>query len=176
MNNLTRENLPALLPFKDDLIFKTMLTHPGADLMRNSIISAFTGLKIVESDVMQNEPGLDMSYAEKPIRFDVTCTTDTGKRVNIEMQAHRMEGDNAANAHENLRCRSIYYTSKLFVMQTAARYSELNQTFHIMICDYTVFDDEKFLHRFVYADGGLKLTDICSIIYVELPKIKDRLQ
>jgi predicted transposase/invertase (TIGR01784 family) len=87
-----------------------------------------------------------------------------------------MAGDSGQNNHENLRCRSVYYTSKLFILQDADRYSNLNQTFHIMICDFKIFDDEKFIHRFAYSDGNLILSDICSIIYVELPKIKDRLQ
>jgi predicted transposase/invertase (TIGR01784 family) len=41
-----------------------------------------------------------------------------------------------------------------------------------MVCGFTVFNDDKFIHRFHYADGGLILDDITCIIYVELPKIK----
>jgi predicted transposase/invertase (TIGR01784 family) len=43
-----------------------------------------------------------------------------------------------------------------------------------MICDFNVFDDSRFIHRFKYADNETVLSDICCIIYVELPKIKDR--
>jgi hypothetical protein len=49
------EDLPELLPFKDDYIFKTMLTRPESDIIRNSMISAFTGLNIVQSTVVENE-------------------------------------------------------------------------------------------------------------------------
>jgi predicted transposase/invertase (TIGR01784 family) len=60
------------------------------------------------------------------------------------------------------------------MFQNAESYATLDQTFHIMICDFKVFNDSKFLHRFVYADSETILNDICCIIYVELPKIKDR--
>jgi predicted transposase/invertase (TIGR01784 family) len=165
-------DLPALLPFKDDYIFKSMLTRPDSELIRNSIISAFTGLNVVQSAVMQNDPPIDMSFMERPVRFDVTCITDTNERVNIEMQAHKMAGDSFRNHHENLRCRSIYYTSKLYVTQNADHYSGLSKTFHIMICDFEIFEDSEFLHKFRYSDGNIVLSDICCIIYVELPKIK----
>jgi predicted transposase/invertase (TIGR01784 family) len=88
------------------------------------------------------------------------------------MQAQAMIGDSFENNHKNLCCRSIYYTSKLFIGQNAKHYSNLNQTFQIMVCGFTVFDDDRFIHRFHYADGGLILDDITCIIYVELPKIK----
>jgi predicted transposase/invertase (TIGR01784 family) len=167
------EDLPELLPFKDDYIFKTMLTRPESDIIRNSMISAFTGLNIVQSTVVENEPPIDFSTIEKQIRLDVHCVTDSGKEINIEMQAKAMDGDSGLNHHANLRCRSIYYVSKLFAGQNADRYSEMNQTFQIMVCGFPVFDDENLIHKFCYSDGKYILNDICSIIYVELPKIQN---
>jgi predicted transposase/invertase (TIGR01784 family) len=41
-----------------------------------------------------------------------------------------------------------------------------------MICDFPVFEDERFIHKFYYKDTDTLLSDYCSIIYVELPKIK----
>jgi predicted transposase/invertase (TIGR01784 family) len=166
------EDLPELLPFKDDYIFKTMLTREGAEIVRNSILSAFTGLEIVESTVIENEPPIDFSALEKQIRLDVHCITADKKEINIEMQASAMDGDSGLNKHANLRCRSLYYVSKLFAGQNADRYSEMNQTFQIMVCGFSVFDDENFIHKFHYTDGEFILSDICSIIYVELPKIQ----
>ncbi|MDR0991710.1 MAG: Rpn family recombination-promoting nuclease/putative transposase [Ruminococcus sp.] len=166
------EELPELLPFKDDYIFKTMLTREGAEIVRNSILSAFTGLEIVKSTVVENEPPIDFSPLEKQIRLDVHCVTDQNKEINIEMQANAMDGDSGLNQHENLRCRSIYYVGKLFAGQNAERYSEMNQTFQIMVCGFPVFDDENLIHKFCYTDGKHILSDICTIIYVELPKIQ----
>jgi predicted transposase/invertase (TIGR01784 family) len=62
------------------------------------------------------------------------------------------------------------------MLQKADSYSMLDQTFHIMVCDFKVFDDDNFIHKFSYSDGDLILSDICRIIYVELPKIKDRME
>jgi predicted transposase/invertase (TIGR01784 family) len=166
------EDLPELLPFKDDYIFKTLLTREGADIVRNAILSAFTGLEIVESTVVENEPPIDLSALEKQIRLDVHCITSDKKELNIEMQANAMDGDSGQNEHANLRARSIYYVGKLFAGQNAERYSEMNQTFQIMVCGFPIFNDEDLIHKFSYSDGKYILSDICSIIYVELPKIQ----
>jgi predicted transposase/invertase (TIGR01784 family) len=166
------EDLPELLPFKDDYIFKTLLTRDEAEIVRNSMLSAFTGLRIVKSRIKENEPPIDFSDLEKQIRLDVHCITDDNKIINIEMQANSMDGDSGLNHHANLRCRSIYYISKLFAGQNAKRYSLLNQTFQIMVCGYRVFEDEKFIRRFHYSDGEFILSDICNIIIVELPKLR----
>jgi predicted transposase/invertase (TIGR01784 family) len=165
-------DLPEILPFKEDHIFKSMLTKPEADIVRNSMISAFTGLNIVESAVAENEPPLDLTSDEKAIRLDVNCKTADGKKINIEMQAHAMAGDSFENNHESLRIRSMYYISRLFAAQNAKNYLDLNETIHIMVCGFNVFNDDLFIHKFRYADKNIIFNDICSIIYVELPKIK----
>jgi predicted transposase/invertase (TIGR01784 family) len=163
-----------LLPFKDDYIFKAILTKHDTGIIRNSMISAFTGLKIVSSEIAENEPAADTEL-EKSVRFDVNCTTDDGTKVQIEMQAHRMTNDTTENEHINLRVRSLYYMGKLFVGQRTKHYSDMDKAIQIMICDYTVFADDKFIHKFYYRDGELVLSDYCSIIYVELPKIRKSL-
>lgn len=173
MNNLSDINIPEILPFKNDYVFKSMLTKPGSDFYRNSMISAFTGLEIVSSHIIENEPALDLTLLEKQIRFDVNCITSDGTKIDIEMQAHSMKNDNNVNGHKNLRIRSLYYISKLFIGQDAKYYSELNKAIQIMVCDYSIFPDDNFLHRFFFKDGNVVLSDYCSIIYVELPKIKD---
>jgi predicted transposase/invertase (TIGR01784 family) len=152
--------------------FKAMLTRPESDLIRNSMISAFTGLDIVDSTVIENEPALNASILEKQVHLDVFCKTADGKRINIEMQAHAMEYDTFENKRKNLRARSVYYISRIFAGQDADYYSDLNQTFQIMICDFDVFNDDQFMHKFRYTDNDTLLSDLCCIIYVELPKIK----
>ncbi|MDR0987483.1 MAG: Rpn family recombination-promoting nuclease/putative transposase [Ruminococcus sp.] len=124
-------DIPKILPFKDDYVFKALLTRYDSGIIRNSMISAFTGLKIVSSEVVENEPAIDSFAYEKLVRFDVNCVTDDGTRIEIEMQAHSMPNDNSA---------------------------------------------DKFIHRFCYRDGETLLSDYCSIIYVELPKIKKSLE
>ncbi|MDR0917826.1 MAG: Rpn family recombination-promoting nuclease/putative transposase, partial [Oscillospiraceae bacterium] len=153
------------------------LTKPNAGIVRNAILSAFTGLEIVDSVVAGNEPPIALSSLEKAIRLDVNCTTADGKQLNIEMQAQSMEADNLTNQHENLCIRSVHYASKLFVSQESTlKYSDLKQTFQIILCDFSVFggikEDEKFIHRFTFSDDNLQLTDKIIIVFVELPKIK----
>jgi predicted transposase/invertase (TIGR01784 family) len=168
-------NIPEILPFKDDYIFKAMLTRYDTGLIRNSMISAFTGLKIVSSEVKENEPPMLVFSGDKPIRFDVSCVTDDGTRVEIEMQAHTMHGDNSSNKHKSLRVRSLYYISRLFAGQGGENYPDLKKAIQIMLCDYTVFSDDKFIHKFYFRDDDTVLSDYCSIIYVELPKIRKSL-
>ncbi|MDR0918184.1 MAG: PD-(D/E)XK nuclease family transposase [Oscillospiraceae bacterium] len=161
--------IPELLPFKNDYIFKTALTKPNAGIVRNAMLSAFTGLEIVESTVSENEPPIVLSSLEKPIRLDVNCKTADGKQINIEMQTKAMETDNISNQHINLCNRTIFYEHKLFASQESPKlYCDFKQTFQITICDFTVFPDEKFLHRFRYYDEGLLLSDISNIIFLEL--------
>jgi predicted transposase/invertase (TIGR01784 family) len=45
-----------------------------------------------------------------------------------------------------------------------------------MVCGFPVFDDEDLIHKFCYTDGKRILSDICTIIYVELPKIQKLLK
>jgi predicted transposase/invertase (TIGR01784 family) len=60
--------------------------------------------------------------------------------------------------------------------ESTLKYSDLKQTFQIILCDFSVFggikEDEKFIHRFTFSDGDLQLTDKIIIVFVELPKIK----
>jgi predicted transposase/invertase (TIGR01784 family) len=168
-------DIPKILPFKDDYIFKSVLTNHDSGIIRNSMISAFTGLKIVSSEIAENEPAAENAMLEKPVRFDVNCITDDGTKVQIEMQAHRMPRDNSANEHKNLRVRSLYYMGKLFSGQREEIYSDMNKAIQIMICDFPVFEDDRFIHKFYYKDTEIILSDYCSIIYVELPKIKKSL-
>jgi predicted transposase/invertase (TIGR01784 family) len=172
--------IPELLPFKNDYIFKSALTKPNAGIVRNSMLSAFTGLDIVESTVSENEPPIVLNRLERPVRLDVNCKTADGKQINIEMQTQSMEGDNFTNQHINLCNRSVYYASKLFVSQDNPKiYENLKQTFQITLCDFCMFkgedEDEKFIHRFSFSDGKLQLTDVVKVIFLELPKIKNLL-
>jgi predicted transposase/invertase (TIGR01784 family) len=89
------------------------------------------------------------------------------------MKTKAMEADNISNQHIRLCNRSIYYEHKLFASQENPKlYCDFKQTFQITICDFTVFTDEKFLHKFTFCDGEIQLSDISNIIFLELPKIK----
>jgi predicted transposase/invertase (TIGR01784 family) len=172
----TINNIPDLLPLTDDHIFKTLLTKPESDIIRNEMISAFTGIKVVQSTVIQNEPPIDTSTQEKQTRLDVNCVTEDGKQINIEMQANPMKEDRRDNTHENLRARSLYYATKLFAGQAKQKfYSDLKLSFQIMVCDFQIWDDDRFIRKFVFSDGVNTLSELCCIIYVELPKIKDKI-
>ncbi|MDR0944062.1 MAG: Rpn family recombination-promoting nuclease/putative transposase, partial [Ruminococcus sp.] len=168
------DNFPELLSFKNDYVFKSILTKPESGLIRNSMISAFTGLKIVESTVIENEPAINESVFEKQIRFDVNCKTADGELVNIEMQTHPMPLDTLENGRESLRARSVYYITKLFLDQGNSEYDSMKRTFQIMICGFNVFGDDKFIHHFYFADKETVLGKLLCIIYVELPKIVDK--
>jgi hypothetical protein len=69
------EQYPSLLPPSDDGVFKTLLTHPDAERVRVSVLSAFTGLKIARAEVRNiKQPISDI--LEKQEQFDVNCLAE----------------------------------------------------------------------------------------------------
>jgi predicted transposase/invertase (TIGR01784 family) len=108
--------LPDVLSPTNDLVFKTLLTHPDAlDVLRD-IISAFTGIAVKTVEIRNTELPADDSL-EKQIRLDVSCKTGSGEQINVEMQAAAMVGDSLKNKHKGFRNRSVLYTCKCYATQ-----------------------------------------------------------
>ena len=80
MSNNFIDPTERLLDPKDDIVFKFLLTakneYSGKTL--KSLISAFTGRKVTEVKIAENEPQ-GGNINEKHIRLDVNCVFDENK-------------------------------------------------------------------------------------------------
>jgi predicted transposase/invertase (TIGR01784 family) len=90
------------------------------------------------------------------------------------MQAAHMLGDNLDNGHNNLKNRSIFNVCDLHSGQPGigSEYGGLAKSFQITICDFTVFDDDRLIHRYSMRDkNGAELLDSIHVLFVELTKL-----
>ncbi|GBU22177.1 hypothetical protein R80B4_02082 [Fibrobacteres bacterium R8-0-B4] len=108
-----------ILPPSDDHIFKTLLTHPNAEPVLKSVISAAIERNVTKVLVRNNELQIT-DVEEKAQRLDVNCTVDGGDQVDVEMQCSRAK-DDTVNSHLNLINKSIYYLTDLHSSQKSAR-------------------------------------------------------
>jgi predicted transposase/invertase (TIGR01784 family) len=174
----TYDNLPKILPFTNDIVFKMMFKAPEAELIRRGMISAFTGLEVHTAVIIDPEPTSSNIESKREV-FDVNCETNIGL-VCVEMQASHMDGDSTSNNHQNIRTRSLFGGADLFSNQSVKgqRYSEINKTFQITICDYNaIHETDEFLTKFQARSGdGIVLSDSLTFVYVELKKLQKILQ
>ncbi|MDR2770951.1 MAG: Rpn family recombination-promoting nuclease/putative transposase, partial [Clostridiales Family XIII bacterium] len=166
--------VPELLPPSEDGVFKTLLTHPDAKPVLRDVISSILRVSIAEIEVRNTELPIS-AIDKKRERFDVNCTTDDGRQLDVEMQANPMTGDTAATGHANLKKRAIYSLCDLHASQKGRglAYGEMMQSYHITFCDFTVFPERKdFIGRFGFRDEeGVELSDAVGIVFVELSKL-----
>jgi predicted transposase/invertase (TIGR01784 family) len=165
-------DVPRILPPVDDAVFKTLLTHPDAAAALKDIVISFTGLYVQSVKVSNVELPVSDIF-EKQERFDVSCVTDSGEQVDVEMQAAVMSGD--SGGHRNLKSRCIYYVCDLHSSQKGfgVRYSELVRTYQLTFCGFTVFEDRESpftWFRFRNEAGG-ELLDNVNIGFIELTKL-----
>ena len=173
--------VPDILPAYDDVIFKTLLTHPNAGNVLKSVISSFIGVSVKHVSVRNNE--LPTSHVNKKNeRLDLNCVISTDEsgtdnsQIEVEMQSSAMEGDNFSNSHENLMARSQFYLFDLHSSQDSKGYvyNKLKRTFQITICNFSVFpDEENFIvdYQMRTASGKL-LNDKATLLFVELKKLE----
>jgi predicted transposase/invertase (TIGR01784 family) len=167
-------DIPKILPPSDDSIFKTLLTHPSAEAVLRDVISSVLNLSVLSAEVRSNElPVTDVF--EKQERFDVNCTIDGGKQIELEMQCEAMKGDSIANRHKNIKTRCVYYVCDLHSSQPSRgdSYGDMLKTYQITFCGYTIFENHAdFISRFsLKNDEGVELTDAISLVFIELSKL-----
>jgi predicted transposase/invertase (TIGR01784 family) len=166
--------VPKILPPSDDGIFKTLLTKPEAKDILKDLISSIINIPVLSVEVRNNELPIENAF-EKQERFDVSCTIDGGKQIELEMQSENMEGDNLDNNHANIKNRSIYYLCDLHSSQSArgVTYGSLMKTYQITFCGYTIFENrENFVNPFSMKNGDSEeLTDAINLVFIELSKL-----
>jgi predicted transposase/invertase (TIGR01784 family) len=167
-----KDDLPSILPITEDGVFKSVFTSIPAIPALTELLSDILGIKLKDVTLCPNElPRLD-SQSKREL-FDICCVANDDKaQFDIEMQVAHMEGDSAANAHKNIRSRSIYYVSDLHAAQPGRGipYVGLYRSFQVTICNYNVFEwDNKLAETFTYRnDLSRQLGDDTTIVYFDL--------
>jgi len=158
-----------LLDIRYDNIFKAVFTKetPASKCALSGLISALIERKVTVEVITANEPAVE-DTRERNIRFDISCRTESGEQINIEM---------IFNPKPNQRERLEYFAAKLHISQGIRgidkEYSDLKETYQIAILDKEkLFPDDVFIHTFRYYDPvhSVPLEGKTRIIIVELLK------
>ncbi|MDR1263148.1 MAG: Rpn family recombination-promoting nuclease/putative transposase [Oscillospiraceae bacterium] len=166
--------VPEILPVKDDLVFKRLLTHADAQPVLRLVTSGLLKANVREVTIRNTELPKE-SPDDKNERFDVNCRTDTGDQVAIEMQAAAMDGDNKETGHRMIKARATFGVCDLYASQRGkgVEYGKMLGAYQTTFLGYSVFDrNDRYVHRFLFRDeDGETLADDVGIIFIELTKI-----
>jgi predicted transposase/invertase (TIGR01784 family) len=158
-----------LLDIRYDNVFKAVFTRntPASKGALSDLISSFIGKKVTVASITANEPPID-DIRDRSVRFDISCKTQSGELVNIEM---------SLNPDSRELVRFEHYACKLFTRQDVRGvekdYADLKEAYQIAILDKELyFNDEALIHTFRYYDPlhAVSLEGKSRIITVELAK------
>jgi len=158
-----------LLDIRYDHVFKAVFAgnSRASRGALSDLISALISRTVTVETITANEPPVDDIH-NRQIRFDISCKTETGELVNIEMSLD-------PDPYEPVRLE--YYEAKLFTGQNikgvGKNYSDLKEAYQITLLGKGLFfDDDALVHSFKYYDPvhGVPLRGKTQIITVELPK------
>ena len=150
---------------KLDVVFK-MLMASDEDILRD-VLAAFLEIpkKSIDQIVIMNPNILPTEFDGKQSQLDLKVNVD-GKTVDIEIQLCD-EGDFPE--------RSLYYWAKAYTddVKRGEKYKELRKTICINIVDFNLFNCDEPYSSFSLLENKRReqLTDKCSIMFMELPKI-----
>jgi predicted transposase/invertase (TIGR01784 family) len=153
-----------------DNVFKAVFTKNTAEARGalSNLLSALIGRKVSVAVITANEPPPG-SLRDRQIRFDISCRTEGGEPVNVEMSLN-------PDPFEPVRLE--FHAGKLFTGQdirgNEKNYDDLKQAYQIaLLVRRRFFGDEAFLHAFEYYDPahGIPLGGRSRIITLELSKL-----
>ena len=166
-----KQNKQAILPVKNDLIFRIFFADERNEEDLISLLKAV--LNLPEDDYNEIEiadPHLLPEYADdKYAIIDVKLHTKSRKVIHIEIQL---------KVTPELKKRIVFYESKLITEQLGAgsNYDDIQNVISIIILDKTLIEgSQRYHHRFAFADldAGVELTDIVAIHTLELDKLPE---
>lgn len=157
-----------LLNPRMDFVFKKIFgseKHPRILIsFLNAVINPIDPITSVEF----NNTEIAKDYIEdKFSRLDIKATTNTGEKINIEIQM---------KDEYNIIKRSLYYWSKLYEEQLTEgkKYNSLSKTICINILNFKYLNNDRFhnYYRLKEVETNQELTDIQEIHFIELPKFE----
>jgi predicted transposase/invertase (TIGR01784 family) len=158
-----------LLDLRYDHVFKAVFARnsKASRIALSDLISALIGRIVSVETITANEPPVEWA-GDRRMRFDISCTAQTGELINIEMSF-----DPGSFVPE----RFEFHEAKLFIGQDIIGnnegYSKLKEAYQITILsDDRFFPDDALIHTFQYydPDNRVSLNGKTRIIIMELVK------
>ena len=170
MTNIYFKEDDNLIDIRFDNVFKAVFTRDTSlsNGALSKLISALICREVYVTSINVNEPPIE-SLRDRQIRFDISCRTKNEELINVEM---------IFNPNKSEPVRLEFYACKLFTGQdirgVEKSYANLKDAYQITIlAKGKVFNDDIFLHTFVYFDPvhGISLNGKSRIITLELSKL-----
>ena len=157
-----------ILDLKNDIVFKSFFSKECKEsaYCRQKMLSAVICRTVTETKVLTPEILPTRTDGKFP-RLDIHCKLDDGNEVDVELQNSMYQDDQIK--------RSIYYAATLThnALTSGEQYALLPHVYQIMFMDFTVVEDNRLHHSYVFKEreNHEELSDIIQIYYIELPKI-----
>ena len=170
MNTRNNNYHPEIINICNDAVFKAIFTKNTDDSRTalKSLLSAFLEKKLSIIDVTANDAPIN-DLRDRQIRFDISVRFNDGELANVEMTVN-------PRYYEALRFE--YYTARLFLNQNIRgqdrTYRDLKPAYHLSFLCGNLYDDNDWLHRFIYYDPERKIRmgGLTEIMTVELNKLR----
>jgi predicted transposase/invertase (TIGR01784 family) len=160
----------SILPLKSDIVFKMVFADKrNTDILRCFLSAAldipegqFEEISVIDSHLELESPDDKLGI------LDVRVLTESGKRIDIEIQLRSLDF---------MPERITFYTCKNLTTQIASgdSYGAIRKTITIVILDFPLLDSPSYQHKFDLYDerNRLRFTDVLEIYTLELPKLPE---
>jgi len=161
-----------ILDIRNDLVFKAVFIRDTADSRAalSDLISTLIKRNVAVETIVVKKPSLDFPQHKK-FRYDITCRSEDGKLVNVELAFHDIDEDMGM---------AEYFVTKLFLGEDTQDIDEflanVKDTYQISIIDQkSYYPDKSLTHTFQLCDPKTKisLNGNIRIITLELEKTED---
>ena len=168
---VSRAGSGALLNPRYDVTFKEIFTQntPESRAALHSFLEAATERKITKVDLIPNEAHIDY-LGQRGVRYDIMTTFADSERANIEMQAFKQEYDYGKRAE--------YHVARILAasLKQSDFWERANKAYQISVLDFN-YDETSpgAISRYAMrTEDGRRLADLQNVIFLELPKIKNK--
>ena len=165
-----RPSPDALLNPRYDANFKAIFSEDSEEgrLALKSFLQAVLNAQVSDIQLIQNELPIEAVYDKRAV-FDISCTLDGRRHVNIEMQ-----GLNIDNAYD---CRAEYQAAHLLnhCVKRGMNWRDTPDVYQVSVLNF-IYDKESDKGVSMYtmrAEDGRTLAGKMTVVFVELPKYKN---
>ena len=164
-----------ILDIRKDGVFKAVFAKdtPESLAVLSKLVSALISKEIIIFSIVTNEPVIENIH-DIQFRLDINCRAANGELINVEM---------SLNPKPLETRRMEFHVARLLTGQdirgVKKGYKALKQVYQITIlANAHIFKDEIYYHKFDFYDSvnQISLDGICSIITIELSKLKQILE
>ena len=160
-----------LLNPRVDSTFKALFTQPTAESRGalKSFLEAATEHEIMKIELLPSSAIIDY-FGQRDVNYDILCTFNDGEQANIEMQAF--------NQCYNYGKRAEYHVAKVFAssLKKGMPWETVSKAYQISVLNF-LYDSKStdIVSRYAMRTAdGRELLNMQNIVFIELPKIKDK--